>query len=139
MTLLEIVDALETIGLEQPLVLSTGEGNIYDYMDTNPSVKYGVFFITQGTHIEYEDHDDYTFTLFYVDRLEDNDANRLRVQSYGKQILSNIITTFCTDYDIDFPEITYTPFTQKFQDLCAGVYCDVVLEVYKSDICEEAY
>lgn len=138
MTLLQIVDNLERIALTQPNVRTAGEGNIYDKMNTNPSVKYGVFFITQNTHIEYEESDRYGFTLFYVDRLEDDmESNRLRIQSHGKQVLGNIITTFCNEFDIDFPEITYTPFTEKFVDLTAGVYATISFNIYKNSICAD--
>lgn len=138
MTLLQIVGNLERIALTQPNIRTAGEGNIYDEMNTNPSVKYGVFFITQNTHIEYEDTDRYGLTLFYVDRLEDDmESNRLRIQSHGKQVLGNIITTFCNEFDIDFPEITYTPFTQKFVDECAGVYATISFNMYKNSICAD--
>ena len=138
MTLLQIVDKLQTIALSQPNVRTVGEGNIYDKMNANPSVKYGVFFITQNTHIEYEESDRYGFTLFYVDRLEDDmESNRLRIQSHGKQVLGNIITMFCNEFDIDFPEITYTPFTEKFVDLTAGIYANILIDVYKDTICED--
>ena len=138
MTLLQTIDKLQTIALSQPNVRTAGEGNIYDKMNTNPSVKYGVFFITQNTHIEYEESDRYGFTLFYVDRLEDDmESNRLRIQSHGKQVLGNIITTFCNEFDIDFPEITYTPFTEKFVDLTAGVYATISFNIYKNSICAD--
>ena len=138
MTLLQTIDKLQTIALSQPNVRTAGKGNIYDKMNTNPSVKYGVFFITQNTHIEYEESDRYGLTLFYVDRLEDDmESNRLRIQSHGKQVLGNIITTFCNEFDIDFPEITYTPFTEKFVDLTAGVYATISFNIYKNSICAD--
>ena len=138
MTLLQIVDKLQTIALSQPNVRTAGEGNIYDKMNTNPSVKYGVFFITQNTHIEYEESDRYGLTLFYVDRLEDDmESNRLRIQSHGKQVLGNIITMFCNEFNADFPEITYTPFTEKFVDMTAGVYANIIIDIYKDTLCED--
>ena len=138
MTLLQIVDKFERIALSQPNINSVGEGNVYDFNNDNPNLKYGVFFITQNTHIEYEESDRYGLTLFYIDRLEDDlESNRLRIQSHGKQVLGNIITMFCNDFDIDFPEITYTPFTQKFVDLTAGVYANILIDVYKDTLCED--
>ena len=138
MTLLEIINNLERIALTQPNIRSINEGDIYSFMNTNPSVKYGVFFITQNTHIEYEESDRYGLTLFYVDRLEDDmESNRLRIQSHGKQVLGNIITMFCNNFDIDFPEITYTPFTEKFVDMTAGVYANIIIDIYKDTLCED--
>ena len=138
MTLLQIVDKLSTIALSQPNVRSAGEGNVYDFMNTTPSLKYGVFFITQNSHIEYEDSERYGLTLFYIDRLEDDmESNRLRIQSHGKQVLGNILTMFCNQFDIDFPEATYTSFTQKFVDECAGCYVNILIEIYKDTTCED--
>lgn len=138
MTLLQITDNLERIALTQPNINSVGEGNVYDFNNDNPNLKYGVFFITQTTHIEYEEYDRYGLTLFVIDRLEDDlESNRLRVQSHAKQVLGNIITLFCNSFDVDFPEITYTPFTQKFVNLTAGVYANIFIDVYKDTLCED--
>lgn len=140
MTLIQVANNILRLALKQPNVLTVGEGNIYDAMNTNPAVKYGVVFLTQNTHLEYEEYDRYAFTIFYVDRLEDDmESNRLMVQSHGKQVLGNIITAFCNNFDVDFPEIAYTTFTQKFVDECAGVYANVTIDIYKDTICEEEY
>lgn len=138
MTLLQIIDNFERIALSQPNIRSVGEGSIYEFMNTNPSLEFGVFFITQNTHIEYEEYDRYGLTLFYCDRLEDDlESNRLRIQSHAKQVLGNIITIFCNQFEVDFPEITYTAFTQKFKMLTAGMYVSILIDVYKDTICED--
>lgn len=138
MTLLEAIDNLERIALSQPNVRTAGEGDIYSFMNNNPSIKYGVFFILQNNHTEYQEYTNYNFTLFFVDRLEDDlESNRLRIQSNGMQVISNVITTFCEKFDIDFPEITYTPFTEKFVDMTAGVYANIIIDIYKDTICED--
>ena len=141
MTLYQVVRGLESIALEHPTILTATDGSIYEIMNSNPSIKYSVFVVTQNTHRTDEMFDYYGLTLFYVDRLmKDNgmDANRLQIQSHGKQILSNIVHVFCDEYDVDLPTLTFTPFTQKF-DETAGVYCQFELEVIKDIICAEEY
>ena len=69
MTLLKAIDNLERIALTQPNIRSVGEGDIYSFMNNNPSVKYGVFFVLQNKHTEYQENVNYNFTLFFVDRL----------------------------------------------------------------------
>ena len=140
MTLYETIDLLKKIALKHPNIGSASEGNIYEYMNANPSVKYGVFFITQGTHSQDEMFNHFEFTLFYVDRLvDDMEENRLQIQSIGKEILSNILTFFCEEFDAECENITYQPFTQKFLDLTAGIYSTITIDVPKDVICPEEY
>lgn len=140
MTLYETIDFLKKIALKHPNIGSASEGNIYEYMNANPSVKYGVFFITQGTHSQDEMFNHFEFTLFYVDRLvDDMEENRLQIQSIGKEILSNILTFFCEEFDAECDNITYQPFTQKFVDMTAGIYSTITIDMPKDVICPEEY
>lgn len=140
MTLFQIIQILKEIALAQPNIKSATDGSIYDIMNTNPSVKYDVVHFSQTTHQSDEETDFYGLNIFYVSRLEDSlEDNRLQIQSIGKEILDNIIRTFCENWNIDFPVITYTPFTQKFNDLCAGCYCNLRLEIPKEIICADDY
>lgn len=140
MTLYELIHELNAIALRQPNVRTAKEGNIYDALNANPSIKYGVFFTTQGTHTDDEMWDRYNLTLFYVDRLQsDLEDNRLQVQSIGKEVLRNIILTFCDRYEIEYPIVSFTTFTQRFSDECAGCYAQVELELPKDLICYEEY
>ena len=140
MTLYETIDFLKKIALKHPNIGSASEGNIYEYMNANPSVKYGVFFITQGTHSQDEMFNHFEFTLFYVDRLvDDMEENRLQIQSIGKEILSNILTFFCEEFDAECENISFQPFTQKFVDETAGIYSTITIDVPKDVICPEEY
>lgn len=139
MTLYEIIDILKKISLTQPNIRTATDGDIFDKMNGNPSVRYGVFHITQTTHTEDAQFDNYGFNLFVLDRLEDDDANRVSAQSTAKQILSNIIATFCETFDAENEVITYQPFTQRFKDNTCGVWASVVFQVLKDYSCAETY
>ena len=140
MTLYETIDLLKKIALKHPNIGSASEGNIYEYMNANPSVKYGVFFITQGTHSQDEMFNHFEFTLFYVDRLvDDMEENRLQIQSIGKEILSNILTFFCEEFNAECENISFQPFTQRFVDETAGIYSTITIDVPKDIICPEEY
>ena len=140
MTLYETIDWLKKIALKHPNIGSASEGNIYEYMNANPSIKYGVFFITQGTHSQDEMFNHFEFTLFYVDRLvDDMEENRLQIQSIGKEILSNILTFFCEEFDAECENISFQPFTQRFVDETAGIYSTITIDVPKDVICPEEY
>ena len=140
MTLYQIISTLKQIALTQPNVKSATDGSVYDVMNANPSVKYNVVHFSQTTHQSDEEFDYYGLNIFYISRLEDSlEDNRLQIQSIGKEILDNIIRTFCENWNIEFPTITYYPFTQKFADLCAGAYCNVRIEVPKELICADDF
>lgn len=139
MTLYEVIRHLEQLALTTPNVRTASDGDVYAGMNDNPTLKYGVFFVTQDTHQEFEQMDRYGLTLFYIDRLDDTlEDNRLQIQSIGKEILSTVIRDFCDEYDVDLPTINYTVFTQKFKDMCAGIYAQITLEIYK-DSCYDDY
>ena len=140
MTLYQIVGILKQIALTQPNVKSATDGSIYEVMDATNSVKYDVVHLSQTKHITDEETDTYGFNIFYVSRLEDSlEDNRLQIQSIGKEVLDNILRTFCENWGIDYPEIIFYPYTQKFADLCAGCYCRVELEVPKEIICADDF
>lgn len=133
MTLYEIISSFQKIALTQPNILTAKNGNVYDIMNNTPSNKYGVFVVTQNTHSSDENTDTYGLTLYCIDRLDDTlEDNRLSIQSICKEQLENIIKTFCDMYELDIPEVNYTPFTQKFVDECAGVYAQFSIVLYGS-------
>lgn len=140
MTLYNIVSILKAVAASQPNIRTTTDGSVYDVLNTNPAIQYDVFHISQTNHRENENYDYYGFNLFYISRLEDSlENNRLQIQSIGKEVLSNIIRTLCENFAIDYPTITYFPFTQRFNDLCAGVYCSLQLDVPKELWCADDY
>lgn len=140
MTLYQVIEGLKSIALTHPNIRTAEDGSVYDVMNANPSVKYGAFVVTQNTHRQGEMFDYYGLTLFFIDRLRDDmETNRLQIQSFAKQVLGNIVHVFCDEYDVDVPEITYQSFTQRFQDECAGMYCQLILEVPKDILCAEEY
>lgn len=139
MTLYQIVNTLKNIALTQPNIRTAMDGDVFDAMNANPSVKYGVFHVTQTTHTEDDQFDNYGLNLFVMDRLEDDDANRLQIQSTAKQQLSNIINTFCETFDAEHETINYQMFTQRFKDLTAGAWATVTFQVLKDYSCAEGF
>lgn len=140
MNLYETIDILKKIALKQPNVRTAVEGNIYEIMNANPSIEYDGFIITQGTHSQNELFNNFQFNLFYVSRLVDNmEDNRLQIQSIGIEVLSNIVRIFSDIVDSEYNNLTFTTFTQKFADECAGVYLTITFDVLKDLYCPEEY
>lgn len=139
MTLKNVVDIIKYVSMLQPNIRQFAEGSVYD-INKNPSNKYCNIVLTQREHTETEQTYIFNFIIFYVDRLVDNmDSNRLQVQSAGISALSNIFRTLEQEYDFEFLNKTYTTYTERFLDECAGAYANVRIEVYKDVLCPELY
>lgn len=139
MTLKQTVKELKRIALTQKNVRYAGEGDLYRDLNANPSIKYDVFYITQNQHQSVDGFDRYSFNLFYISRQEDIDGdNALQIQSVGKEVIENIVRIFCEQYDCDVFGTTYwQPFVQRFQDLTAGIYAIITIEIAASTCIDE--
>ena len=138
MTLLDLIKKLEDVAIKQPQVKEIVPSDVYQ-LNTRADALYGVFAWTQGQHVMnvYEGTTAYTFNLFYVDRLTADEKNKTEIQSVGLQVLGNILRSF-TDY-IGVSDARFQPFTQRFADECAGVYCTVTLTVPDDTNCEQLF
>lgn len=140
MTLFETIDKLKDIALTLPNVRSFVEGNIYESLNGNPSVEYGVICITQGRHIREEYFNNFNFNIFYVDRLVSGlEENKLLIQSIGIEVITNLIKRFCEENEVEYNNLTFDTFTERFSDECSGVYATISLQVEADLICKEDY
>lgn len=137
MTLYQVIKQLEKIALTQHNVRYAGNGDLYRDLNSNPSIKYDVFYITQNQHESVEEFDRYNLNLFFISRQEDTEAgNALQIQSIGKEVIENVVKIFNETFDAEvFGSIYWQPFVQKFSDLTAGVYAIITLEVPKDSTC----
>ena len=139
MTLINLIDTLKSIAKLQPNIRTATDGSIYEVLNANAGVEYGVFHITQTSHVNSNGFDTYGLNLFIVDRLMDDESNRVLIQSKAKDGLTNIINTFCEDYMADHEDIIFQPFTDRFKDYCAGVYCSVRIQIAEDSSCTLDY
>ena len=95
MTLYQVIKQLQRIALSQHNVRTVGEGDLYRDLNSDPSIQYDVFYITQNQHQTEDEFDRYSFNLFFISRQEDTEAgNALQVQSIGKEVIENVIKIF---------------------------------------------
>ena len=132
MTLFETIKTINNVAATEPnintLVLS---GNVFDLNTNNITVRYSTFCCEQMTHQRTEDEFMiYNFRLYFIDRLTEDMRNRIEIQSKGIETLESILHKI-RDLDIFgiTSEYTYTPFTNRFEAWCAGVYCEVGIQV----------
>lgn len=140
MTLQQVIQAFEMVASQQPSVNMIVQNDIFR-LNSKSDAKYGVFGWTQGQHSASTESAmfTYSFTFFYVDRLKNDRSNEIEVQSVGIQTLNNILREL--DDNGVFVNSTYTfqTFNQRFLDECAGVFCNVSLQVPATSICSESF
>lgn len=105
-------------------------GDIYEF-ENLPNRKYSNFVLTIQNNTTDSDLTTYTFNAFVTDRLTDDRSNLLEVQSLSKTILEQILAE-CFD---TLDSATYTFWTEKFNDLCAGCYVTFSVTLPKELIC----
>lgn len=104
-----------------------------------PSRKYTNFVLTVESAsstldaVTANDITTYSFNAFVTDRLTDDKTNILEVQSLSKTILEQILAE-CFDA---LDTVTYTFWTEKFNDLCAGCYANFSISLPKELICAD--
>ena len=126
------------IALSQPEVNAYGEGSVYDLLNSGGKIeKYAAVVTTFQSASIVDDNYTATINLFYIDRLTKfDDNNRLQIQDTAVQTLHNILLQLAEEYDVE--NESYTLFTQKFADNCAGAYATLKITLPISG-CFEQY
>lgn len=126
------------IALSQPEVNAYGEGSVYDLLNSGGKIeKYAAVVTTFQSASIVDDNYTATVNLFYIDRLTKfDDNNRLQVQDTAVETLHNILLQLAEEYDVE--NESYTLFTQKFADNCAGAYATLKITLPISG-CFEQY
>lgn len=138
MTLAQLIRLVEGIAQEQPSINMIVQNDVFR-INSAPSLKYGVFAWTQGQHSgSINGMQTYSFSLFYVDRLKEDQSNQIEIQSVGCETIGNILRAL-DDYDVEVGNYTMQTFNQRFTDECAGVFCNVTLSVLPSSSCAEDF
>ena len=128
MNLNNIVTLIKNVSAAYPTVQEFGEGDIYEFLNSKEH-KYPCVFLTIESISTDGDVQNINATLFYVDRLLDDNSNKLDIQSVSVTALKSIIEKLEETNYINFTSINYTPFTEKFTDLCAGSFAQCTIQV----------
>ena len=139
MTLKEAIKVIELVASHQPSVNMIVENDVYR-LNAKPDAKYGVFAWLQGQHSTSIDSNTLSlqFTFFYVDRLTSDKGNQVEIQSVGIQTLDNILRRL-DELGMWVSNYTFQAFNQRFVDECAGVFCNVTIDIPISSVCPESF
>lgn len=131
MTLYRLFKELEECALQEPNIRTIVENDIYR-INSLPDIDYRIFAITQNQHRSNETYMTYSLNLFVIDRWDETLDNQLNVQSDAIVAIKEILDRFVgkePEVWIDNSSITYQPFYQRFDDVTAGVYATVEINV----------
>lgn len=140
MTLQQVIKAFEVVASTQPTINMIVQNDIFR-LNSKPDARYGVFGWTQGQHSTSADSSmfNFSFTFFYVDRLKNDVSNQIEIQSVGIQTLDNILRRLDDVGVFVSSSYSFQTFNQRFVDECAGVFCNVTLQVPVNSICSESF
>lgn len=131
MTLKDLSNIINNYSLKQSAVSEYKEGDIYENLN-NGEHKYGFVNFTINSIQRTEQTNTVNCYLFYVDRLTEDNGNKLDIWSVGTTVLQRILSevTYNAGTFFEIGEVTtYTTFTEKFNDLCGGVYATLEITV----------
>lgn len=135
----ELVKLIENISLHIPNINSFYIGDVYE-INSDPTVKYSTVVMTnqESTFSTTDERYTYNFVLFYIDRLTDDEKNRLDIQSHAIDALSNIIEILGNSYNCIIDNYRFEVFQERFADLCSGAFARVSIVVDEMD-CVESF
>ena len=134
MNYLQFVNTILETSQSHKLVYEVGEGDIYEHLNSGDH-KYPCVFLTVQNVDSNGDKMTVTGSLFYVDALLSDSSNKLQIQATGMTTLQQIFMRLMDNYpDFDLRTGRYTPFDEKFSDLCSGVFSNFTIS-FMDDIC----
>ena len=92
----------------------------------NSDVEYSAIVIVPTT----ADFDSYELTIFYADKVSDDEGNVVDIQSHSVEVIKNIAGKI---KNADFDDVTeveidkFELFTQRFNALCAGCFASITV------------
>lgn len=138
MNLYQFISTVKQIALAHKDVNMFNEGDVYEIMNsgqhTYPATVLTINNITTNEQSHYQT---INCVLFYIDRLTDDNSNKTMIMSQGFNVLKQIKDKAVESLPWSFETANYTPYTEKFGDLCAGVYLECTIELEDDVICSD--
>ena len=129
MNFIQILNKIEAYSLSLPYVNDTNTGDIYEYLNGKPDVKYAIVNIDITQSTRNDNLTSYSIYLYYVDRLKEDKSNWKEIKTTAEQVLNSIVNYAARDLgDID-DGWTGSYFEQQFADYTAGGWVNFQLEV----------
>ena len=142
MNLKELNILLKDIALSRKSINEYNEGDVYQNLNNGEHKYANINFTINSTQVLSNNVIVVNCYLFYIDRLLEDSSNKLDIWTVGANTLNQILNAAKNNSGefFDFGNLTYTNFTEKFADLCAGVYANVDIQILGNiSECDEEY
>ena len=142
MNLKELNILLKDVALSRKSVNEYNEGDVYQNLNSGEHKYANINFTINSTQVLSNGVVVVNCYLFYIDRLLEDASNKLDIWTVGANTLNQILNAAKNNSGefFDFSNLTYTNFTEKFADLCAGVYANVDIQILGNiSECDEEY
>lgn len=129
MNFIQILNKLEAYSMSIPYVKAVNLGDIYEYLNGKPNVKYASVNIDINQSTRNDNLTGYSVFVYYVDRLTEDKSNWKEIKTTADQVLNSIIN-YAAQYIGDVDDgwvVNY--FEQQFADNTAGGWVNFTLEV----------
>lgn len=127
MTIVDITNILTRYIEGQPIKSMVTVGSVYENFNTK-ELKYPIVNFDNVNTIKKENETVFGFTVYYADRLNEDESNLLEIQSQAttalQLLLKNIYNSGIMTLD-EFYNGIISPFRMKFADKCAGAWMQV--------------
>ena len=137
MNLYDVLNKLNDIANKHKLISEYHNGDVYRIMNSAKNT-YPVVVFTVDMLQNYEDYSTLNAYMYFIDRLTDDEDNKINIQTNGINTINDIINKLCEVNEISVQRpLQYTFFTEKFGDMCCGVYANVSIQFNNySNCCE---
>ena len=136
MKLRQLYDKIVSLSkMSDPNVGDCFYGDVYQ-LNHIQTVKYPSVVVTNSNHNGSMDdyYFEYRLNIFYIDRLTDNQENKIDIHSAAITFLNTLVKELDEDLIIRNYEINC--FNERFNDMCAGAYVTLYLRLPISDCYE---
>lgn len=129
MNFIQIVNRIEAYALSLPYVNEANIGDVYEYLNGKPDIKYASVDIDIISSTRNDNQITYNVQLYYIDRLKQDGTNAKEIKTTAEQVLNSIIN-YAADKLGDVEDgYTITYFEQQFADYVAGGQVTISLDV----------
>ena len=131
----QIIKTIIDTSIKSIFVNEANEGDVYEILNSKQHRYPAVVVTPETVSSSGTDTETLNAVLFYVDRLTDTQENKLSIQSQGMSVLKQIIDKCSDTFTVE--NYTFTPFTEKFTDECAGVFVNINVNYPVDFICAD--
>lgn len=130
MRYVHLIENIKSCADNSTFIKEKNDGDIYENLNSGEH-RYPHFNITVNNASKALNTWTYNLTLFYTDRLTEDYSNKNSITDLGIVELQKILNQMKETFDdFDYSNVQFIPFTQKFNDLCGGVYCTVTVVTF---------